>query len=348
MGIYAPTPLKIAVFRPLQFGDLMCAVPALRRLRAAYPLAEITLIGLPWAAAFVDRFPHLVDRLIEFPGLPGFPERGPEVQRFPAFLAAAQAEEFDLALQMHGAVNLSNIITALLGARMTAGFYLPGNDCPNRSTYLGYPNHLSETHRLLALMDFLGFLPVQTPDDALEFPLLASDLAAFSSLQRQYALVPGEYVLINPGARTDELRWPAEKFAQTANQLAAAGRQVVITGTTVDRPVVDAILEDVDFPVVDLCGHTTFGSYGALLSHARLLITNDTGVQFLALALETPSLVLSFTSDGEIRGPNQGLHRRIAQANQAVPADVLAIASLLLAQEQTAHAISHQGESVSV
>lgn len=332
----------------------MCAVPALRRLRAAYPLADITLIGLPWAAAFVDRFHHLVDRLIEFPGLPGFPERAAEVQRLPAFLAAAQDEEFDLALQMHGSGNLSNIITTLLGARMTAGFYLPGNDCPNRSTYLRYPNHLSETHRLLALMDFLGFSPAHSPDDALELPLLDSDLAAFSILQRQYALVPGEYVLINPGARTDELRWPVEKFAQITNQLAAAGLPIVITGTTVDRPVVDAILEDVGYPVVDLCGHTTFGSYGALLSHSRLLITNDTGVQYLALALETPSLVLSFTPEGELRGPNQGLHRRIAQANQATPADVLAVASQLLlqghsrAQLQTAHAISHQGESASV
>src|SRR5258708_29722151 len=78
-------PPKIAIFRALYLGDLLLAVPALRSIRARFSRAEITLIVLPWLAAFARRFSAYIDRFVAFVGYPRMhevmvtPRRSPTV-----------------------------------------------------------------------------------------------------------------------------------------------------------------------------------------------------------------------------------------------------------------------------
>src|ERR687885_387573 len=85
---------KIAIFRALYLGDLLCAVPALRSLRHRFPDVEITLIGLPWARDLVRRLPY-IDRLAIFPGYPGIMEVPYDAGRTDAFLAEARSTGYD-------------------------------------------------------------------------------------------------------------------------------------------------------------------------------------------------------------------------------------------------------------
>src|SRR5690348_4262918 len=98
----AESPKRIIILRALKLGDLLVAVPAFRALRAAWPSSEIVLLGLPWARSFVARYACYLDGFRELPGFPGLPEVEPQIGRIPAFLAAMQAERFDLAIQLHG------------------------------------------------------------------------------------------------------------------------------------------------------------------------------------------------------------------------------------------------------
>src|ERR1044071_79749 len=118
---------KIAVFRALFLGDLLCAVPAFRALGQRYPQAEITLIGLPWAAEFVQRVPY-IDRFVAFPGYDGIQEVAYSPSQTAAFLRSFQADGYDIALQMHGDGHVSNGFVAALGARLALGYRRDADD----------------------------------------------------------------------------------------------------------------------------------------------------------------------------------------------------------------------------
>src|SRR5690606_30618641 len=108
---------RIAVFRALNLGDLLCFIPALRGLRKAAPDAQICLIGLENVRPLLERFKHYVDELIIFPGLDSFPEQQAAEEELPQFYRRMQARRFDLALQMHGDGTHSNGVVKQLGAR---------------------------------------------------------------------------------------------------------------------------------------------------------------------------------------------------------------------------------------
>jgi len=323
-----PLPERVLLFRALQLGDLLCAVPAFRALRAALPHTEIVLLGLPWARWLVDRFPRYLNRFVEFPGYPGLPERKPDLARLPAFFAEMRAERFHLAVQMHGSGSYVNPITVLCGARRSAGFFVPGDYCPDPERFLPWPEQGLEIHRLLALTEFLG-APAQ--DDRLEFPLRADDRHSLDGIVGSERLRPGRYVCIHPGASVAHRRWPLECFLTVAQALSRRGYSIVLTGTQGERcltaPLASALPE-----ALDLAGRTELGPLGALLSGAHLLLSNDTGVSHIAAGLGLPSVVIS-TGDNPSRWApvDRQRHRVLVRAEGVRVEEVLRQAEDLLA-----------------
>jgi ADP-heptose:LPS heptosyltransferase len=300
--------MQIAILRALQLGDLLCAVPAWRALRACFPSARIVLIGLPWARKFVLRFHHYLDEFIEFPGYPGLPERPYTVEAIPPFLVEMQTRRFDLALQMHGNGHYANALTVLWGARMTAGFYVPGEFCPDPRFFAPYPDTIPEVHRHLRLMECIGVPPL---GDDLEWPVTPTDKAAFMALEQSGSLIPGHYVCIHPGGRGPSRRWAPEYFGGIADVVAARGFQVVITGTKEESHLADTMIGAMRTKPINMVGRTDLGTLGLLLRGARLLIANDTGVSHIAAALRLRSVIICTGSDPVRWGPLDRQRHRV-------------------------------------
>ncbi len=326
-----PGPERITILRALQLGDLLCAVPAFRALRAAFPDAYISLIGLPWAREFVQRFNDYLDGFIEFPGFPGFPEQPVLIDYIPSFIKEVQQEKFDLALQMQGSGGISNSLTVLFGANRNAGFYLPGQYCPDSERFLSYPAHEPEVWRHMHLMEFLG-IPLQ--GETLEFPLDAQDWESYHDLQERYDLPSCDYAVIHPGARSLARRWPTAWFAAVADGLAERGLHVVLTATAEEAYLTADVVSQMKSHAIDLAGQTSLGTLAALLTGSRLLVSNDTGIAHLADALKLPSVILFTASDPNRWAPlDHKLHRQVAWATAAIPQVVLDEVDALLRGE---------------
>ncbi len=285
---------KIAVFRALHLGDLLAAVPALKALRTSYPLAEITLISLPWAEAFTDRFNIYIDKFIEFPGFPGLPEQSFHPEAVTSFFTKAQNENYDLAIQMQGCGSISNQIIALLGAKNTAGFFSEGCYRPNKSLFLKYPERGHEEERLLKLMKALGADGAGTKT---EFPLLETEEKAVSKLLKKHNLREKEFVCIHAGSREEARRWKPANFAETADYTYSKGYKVVFTGSEQEREYVEKVRQKTQSPSVSLAGKTGLGEVAAVLKKSALLVTNDTGLVHIASATGAKSIVI-YTKEG--------------------------------------------------
>ncbi len=285
-------PASVVVFRALQVGDMLCAVPALRALRWRLPDARIALVGLPWAEQFVHRFAMLVDEFIPFPGHPGLPEQQPAPEAYPPFLEAVRAGHFDLALQMHGNGRIVNALVAQFGTVWQAGF----DDAASArgASFLRYPARGHEVHRLLALTTHLGAPP---RGDHLRFPLLDADARELARSGLKLPPPGAPYVCLHPGARDAARRWPPERFAALGDALAAHGLQVVLTGSEAERPLTAAVSAAMCAPAFDAAAAISLGAMAQLMAGAALLVCNDTGTSHIACGLGLPSVVIFRASE---------------------------------------------------
>ena len=310
-------PQRIVVFRALMLGDLLCAVPALRALKHGFPSAEITLVGLPWARPLAQRIAH-VDDFMPFPGHPGLPEGPCDVRALPDFLAQVQARRFDLAVQLHGSGSIVNPLVALFGARQSAGFasadaWVPEDDA---ELYCPWPEHGHEIERLLTLTDHLG---VPRRGTHLEFPIDDADRAALHALWPD-AGSGRPYACMHAGAQLASRRWDPRRFAAVADALADRGFTVVLTGSPHESGLVGDVAACMQRTPLNLCGHTSLWTLGALIEGAELVVCNDTGVSHIAAALGRPSVVVSCGSDSARWSPlERTLHRVLAQAMPCRP-----------------------------
>jgi len=107
-------------------------------------------------------------------------------------------------------------------------------------------------------------------------------------------------VLVHPGGGRAESerrwalkRWPAEKFAKVASELARLENvRVAVTGVQAERPLLEEMRTHGINGVTDLIGETSLKEFSVLARRASLVVGNDCGATHLAAACGAPTIAI--------------------------------------------------------
>ncbi|MBC5764517.1 glycosyltransferase family 9 protein [Ramlibacter albus] len=273
---------SILVVVTRQIGDVLLTTPLVRQARVLWPDAAIDVLGFAGTLGMLAGNPD-VREAIAVPAKPGF---GGTLA-----LARRLWRRYDLALVADPG-DRAHLI-GLVAARERAGL-LPARNSSNwwKRKLLAHAvtsgGDLSSEHVVaekLRLLQPWG-APVSTPQ--VVGPSSASLPAAL-----QAKLQPG-YVVVHTPSMWPYKQWPLSHFRDLIARLAAAGRQVVLTGSgsDTDRAAVAAMHGAAPDSLLVDAGVLTFNQLAGLIRGAALYIGPDTSVSHLAAACDVPVLAI--------------------------------------------------------
>jgi len=165
-------------------------------------------------------------------------------------------------------------------------------------------------HEVERQLDLVASIGAKATDLRLSFALTDDDRrAALAKLSDAGVDVDRPWLTIHPGASAPSRRYPAERFARVARELAERlDCQIVLTGDATESALAESVRADAGSDVWSVAGALELNELGALIAMSPLLISNNTGPVHIAAALGTPVVDLYALTNPQ-HTPWQVLHR---------------------------------------
>jgi ADP-heptose:LPS heptosyltransferase len=259
---------KFLVLRFSSIGDIVLTTPVIRCLKTQVKDAEVhfctkrTYAGVIAGNPYIDRAHFLGDDLTEL-------------------LESLRRERYDAVIDLHH--NLRSLrVKRALGTRSTA---FPKTNFEKWLMVNFRIDRLPRVHVVDRYFEAAKPLGVMDDGKGLDFFLAPEDEQVVEQLPESFR---GGYVALVIGARHFTKQLPAEKLAAVCLKLE---RPVVFLGGPEDRERGETILAAVGQEGrsphrVNGCGTYSLKQSAALVKHARVVITHDTGLMHIAAAFQ--------------------------------------------------------------
>ena len=289
--------MKILILKPSSLGDVIHALPVLRLLKKAHPSSEIYW----WLES------SLVGLLQDDPDLAGIipferqrwanPLYWPEAWRS---LQEIRAHHFDWVIDLQSLLR-SGIVAWLANGEFTIGLDDPREGA--RAFYdITVPRPSYNTHAVDWYKSVLPWLKVSVDS---EIDWIPARPGVAEAIQQKWEPDASPWIVLQPGARWKNKRWPAEHFVELVRQALNAFDNVkfVVLGSVADGPMGAAIADVSPSRCLNLTGATSLPEMVEWIRLSQCMVTNDTGPMHVAAALGKPVISLFGPTEPRRTGP---------------------------------------------
>ena len=303
---------RVLLLKMWGMGSIVLASPLLERLRERYPGAQIDFLSLGENEAVARLYPD-IDRVIAIDLSRGVPRFFLDTL---GTIRELRRTRYDLLLDLEFFTRFSAILSYLVGAAWSHGFSAKGKWRGRlHDAEVPFNAYCHVTQNFLTLLSGDPMNP--TDADAVSggrvLPAIRPPDGAWErchgTLSADPAWREGErLVVVNPNAgdMALERRWPAEQFAELLVHLTAQeSANVVVVGAASERGRAEAVvkLSQTGSRVVNLAGRCDVAELVALLAHADVVVTNDSGPMHLAAAVGASTVALFGPETPILYGP---------------------------------------------
>ena len=290
------SPKRCLIVGPSWVGDMVMAQSLFLALKQRFPDLQIDVLAPTWSKPILAAMPQ-VHAAIEMPLQHG---ELALMQRF-RLGDSLRAAAYDWAIVLP---------RSLKAALVPFWARIPVRTGYKGEMRYGLLNDIRPLDKSVLSMTVQRFVALGLPKDAvlppaIQPPQLVLAAGLREAVKTTFLVSSAPVLALCPGAEYGGAkRWPAEYFAAVAKHWIVQGGQVILLGSGKDVPVTAQIVAAVNSPAChDLAGKTSLQEVLGLLSLARQVVSNDSGLMHVAAAVEVPVIALYGSSDPSYTPP---------------------------------------------